>query len=78
MLVLTRKKDEAVVIDRKVTVKVLEIHADRVRLGFEAPQEIPVHRQEVQELIDKGLVPDLASEKPPCSSPCASEPASSS
>jgi carbon storage regulator len=51
MLVLSRKKDEIVVIGDDVTVRVLEIRGDKVRLGFEAPDDVPVHRLEVWEAI---------------------------
>jgi carbon storage regulator len=47
MLVITRKTDEGVVIDRNVTVTILEIREDKVRIGIEAPREIGVHRSEV-------------------------------
>jgi len=49
MLVLSRKLNESIVIDDKVVVTVLGVKGDRVRLGIEAPGEIPVHRQEVYE-----------------------------
>lgn len=47
MLVLTRKKEESIVIGDGVTVTVLEVRGNRVRLGINAPQDTPVHRQEV-------------------------------
>jgi carbon storage regulator len=47
MLVLTRKKNESIVIDKDITVTVLEIKGDRVRLGFDAPGEVSIHRKEV-------------------------------
>ena len=51
MLVLTRKPDESVVISDNVVVTVLSIQGDKVRLGIEAPREMPVHRREVHERI---------------------------
>lgn len=51
MLVLTRKKNETVMIGDDIRVVVVEIRGDKVRLGFEAPPEVPVHRQEVYEAI---------------------------
>ena len=51
MLVLSRKPDESVCISDNVVVTVLSIQGDRVRLGIEAPREMPVHRQEVHERI---------------------------
>ncbi len=47
MLVLSRKQGEAIVIGDDVTVTVLEVRGDRVRLGFTAPGETPIHRQEI-------------------------------
>jgi carbon storage regulator len=51
MLVLSRKSNESIVINNNITVTVVEIRGDKVRLGIVAPKEIPVHRQEVFELI---------------------------
>ncbi len=47
MLVLSRKKNESIVINDDITVVVVEIRGDKVRLGVEAPKEISVHRREV-------------------------------
>ena len=49
MLVLSRKLNESIVINENIVVTVLGVKGDRVRLGIEAPGEIPVHRQEVYE-----------------------------
>lgn len=49
MLVLTRSVNEAVVIDDEITVTVLSIHGGKVRLGFDAPREIPILREEVHD-----------------------------
>jgi carbon storage regulator len=51
MLVLSRQRDESIVIGDNVVVTVVDIRGDKVRLGIEAPAEIPVHRQEVYEAI---------------------------
>ena len=51
MLVLSRKKNESIIINDHVTVTVVEIRGDKVRLGIEAPKEISVHRQEVYDAI---------------------------
>jgi carbon storage regulator len=51
MLVLSRKRGEAIVIDDQVTVTVLEVRGDRVKLGFTGPAEVPIHRQEVHQRI---------------------------
>ena len=47
MLVLSRKKNESIVINDDITIVVVEIRGDKVRLGVEAPKECPVHRREV-------------------------------
>jgi carbon storage regulator len=51
MLVLSRKKNESIVINHDITITVVEIRGDKVRLGIVAPKEVPVHRQEVYDLI---------------------------
>lgn len=51
MLVLSRKKNESIVINNDITIVVVEIRGDKVRLGVEAPKEVPVHRREVFEAI---------------------------
>ena len=61
MLVLSRKKDESIVINNDITIVVVEIRGDKVRLGVEAPKEVPVHRREVFEAIARGEVLDPAS-----------------
>lgn len=53
MLVLSRKKNESIVINNDITIVVVEIRGDKVRLGVEAPKEVPVHRQEVYEAIKR-------------------------
>src|SRR3982074_3269551 len=51
MLVLSRKKNESIVSNNDITVTVVEIRGDKVRLGIVSPKEVPVHRQEVFEAI---------------------------
>jgi len=53
MLVLSRKKNESIVINNDITIVVVEIRGDKVRLGVEAPKEVPVHRREVYEAIHR-------------------------
>lgn len=55
MLVLSRKKNESIVINSDIVITVVEIRGDKVRLGIEAPKDVPVHRQEVYEAIHGGL-----------------------
>jgi carbon storage regulator len=51
MLVLSRKPKESVRIGEDIEVVVLEVHGDRVKLGFTAPAEMPIHRGEVYQRI---------------------------
>ncbi|TVZ39447.1 carbon storage regulator CsrA [Alteromonadaceae bacterium 2753L.S.0a.02] len=51
MLILTRRKDEAIKIGDNVTISVLAIRGNQVRLGIEAPKEITVHREEIYDRI---------------------------
>ena len=53
MLVLVRKKAESIVINDNIIVTVVEIKGDKVRFGIEAPIDIPVHRQEVYDAIQR-------------------------
>jgi carbon storage regulator len=66
MLVLSRKKNESIVINNDITVTVVEIRGDKVRLGIVAPKEVPVHRQEVYEAIHgKDAAPAPTPQTPP-------------
>jgi carbon storage regulator len=51
MLILSRKLNESIIIDGRIIVKVLRIDKDTVKLGIQAPAELPVHREEVHEAI---------------------------
>lgn len=51
MLVLSRKKDESIIINNDITVVVVEVRGDKVRLGIQAPKDVPVHRKEVHDAI---------------------------
>ncbi|HEY6563056.1 MAG TPA: carbon storage regulator CsrA [Pirellulaceae bacterium] len=53
MLVLSRHRDESIMIGDDVVITVVDIRGDKVRLGIEAPTSIPVHRQEVYEAIKR-------------------------
>ena len=53
MLVLSRHRYESIMIGDDVTITVVDIRGDKVRLGIDAPQEIPVHRQEVYDAIKR-------------------------
>ena len=57
MLVLSRKKNESIVIGENIVVMVIEVQGDRVRLGIDAPKEVSVHRREIYEAIKHGGAP---------------------
>ncbi len=53
MLVITRYRDEEIVIGDDIIITLVDIRRDKVRLGIDAPAEMPVHRQEVYVAIEK-------------------------
>ena len=53
MLVLSRQRDESIIIGDNIVITIVDIRGDKVRLGIEAPREIPVHRQEVYDAIQR-------------------------
>ena len=75
MLVLSRKKDESVVINDSIRIVVVEIRGDKVRLGVEAPKEVPVHRSEVYDAIARGEVPESCGAVKSCGSSDPQQPA---
>lgn len=58
MLVLSRKIDEKIIIDEKITISVIGINGGRVRIGIEAPKDVKVRRQELLELYDSSNEPE--------------------
>jgi len=66
MLVLSRKRDQQIVVGDNVVITIVEIRGDKVRLGIEAPAHVPVHRSEVYDAIVRATThPDnSATEKP--------------
>ena len=53
MLVLSRQRDQSIIIGDNIVVTVVDVRGDKVRLGIEAPKEISVHRREVYEAIQR-------------------------
>lgn len=51
MLVLSRKKNESIVVNNDIVITIVEVKGDKVRLGIVAPKDVPVNRQEVHEAI---------------------------
>lgn len=71
MLVLSRQRDESIIIGDNIVITVVDIRGDKVRLGIQAPKEIPVHREEVAYAIHRenmrgeGSDPDDPAKAPP-------------
>ena len=57
VLVLSRKKNDAVMIGDEIKLVIVDIRGDKIRLGIEAPQHVPVHRQEVYDAIKRAVAP---------------------
>jgi carbon storage regulator len=53
MLILSRKLNESIIIDGQIVVKILRIDRDTVKLGIQAPAQLPVHRQEIHDAIQR-------------------------
>jgi carbon storage regulator len=64
MLVLSRHRDESIMIGDNIIITIVDIRGDKVRIGIEAPNDVPVHRQEVYEAIKR----DERKRNPPPSS----------
>jgi len=64
MLVLSRKKDESIIINDHIRVTIVEIRGDKVRLGIDAPKEVSVHRREVYEAIQNQSRRDAVAPEP--------------
>jgi carbon storage regulator len=62
MLVLSRKKNEKVIIGENIEVRVIDVRGDRVKLGFVGPPDVPIHREEVFRRIDEWT----QAEREPC------------
>ncbi len=79
MLVLSRERNESIMIGDNIVVTIVDIRGDKVRLGISAPTEVPVHRQEVYEAIRRenarAEASKLAAHKPPAVTlpPCPDE-----
>lgn len=69
-LVLSRKQDESLVIGDNIVVTIVDIREEKVRLGIEAPCEIPVHRQEVHDAIQRENAKAPKPSSPPTPKPC--------
>ncbi len=59
MLVLSRKQNEVIRIGDNISIRVVEFRGDKIRLGIDAPADVPVHRQEVYDAIRAGVLREL-------------------
>lgn len=64
MLVLSRKVNETIIINENIVITVVDIRGDKVRLGIDAPKEVPVHRGEVYDAIRRGETEAKEKERP--------------
>lgn len=64
MLILSRKPGESIVIDGRITVKIIRLEGEIIKLGIEAPKEVPVHRYEVYQEIQKNNEEALTEARP--------------
>jgi len=64
MLVLSRQRDESIMIGDDVKITIVDVRGDKVRLGIEAPKRIPVHRMEIYEAIQREKKEKEAQEQP--------------
>lgn len=65
MLVLSRKKNESIKIGEDITIVIVDIRGDKVRLGIEAPDSVPVHRKEVYDAIQRARTAQPQTSKNP-------------
>lgn len=65
MLILSRRVNESIIVDERVTITVLSVKGKQVRLGIDAPADISVHREEIYDRIQENLKSPQTSEEPP-------------
>jgi carbon storage regulator len=64
MLILSRKPGESIVIDGRIVVKIVRLEGEIVKVGIEAPRDVPVHRQEVYNEIQRNNVEAMTESRP--------------
>lgn len=62
MLALSRKKNEAIIINNNIEITILEVKGDQVKIGISAPREVPVYRKEVYMQIQEANSDAVSSE----------------
>jgi carbon storage regulator len=73
MLVLSRQRDESIMIGDDVEIIIVDVRGDKVRLGITAPKEIPVHRREIYDAIQREKAEKKQSTEPSENEPKAKE-----
>jgi len=63
MLILSRQRDESIMIGDDVEIIIVDVRGDKVRLGITAPKEIPVHRREIYDAIQKEKAEDATNKE---------------
>ncbi|WP_437191833.1 carbon storage regulator CsrA [Planctomicrobium sp. SH527] len=74
MLVLSRKKNESIVIDERIVITVVEIRGDKVRLGIEAPRDVAIHRQEIYDALRAAATTQQSATEQPSEAPAPEKP----
>jgi carbon storage regulator len=74
MLVLSRQRDESIMIGDDVEIIIVDVRGDKVRLGITAPKSVPVHRREIYDAIQREKADKKESEKQPEKESKASDP----
>jgi carbon storage regulator len=69
MLVMSRHRDESIMIGNNIVITIVDIRGDKVRIGIQAPADVAVHRQEVYEAIVRSTRPDPAAPAPDAEKP---------
>ena len=64
MLVLSRQRDESIMIGDDVEITIVDVRGDKVRLGITAPKQIPVHRREIYDAIQREKAEKARAEAP--------------
>lgn len=64
MLIISRKKDEGLIIGDNISVRILDVSGDTVKIGIEAPRQIPVHREEIYKRIQEANIQAATSPLP--------------
>ena len=73
MLVLSRQRDESIMIGDNVEIIIVDVRGDKVRLGITAPKDIPVHRREIYDAIQREKAEKKEAHEPPEGEPKAGE-----